>query len=293
MQPISRPARLLTIVILGLSALNAGHRVSLGPYVLPPARTLGLIVKARVNGGPVLRLLLDSGTQYLVLDRKSAGKSACAGGGDLDLVGAGGPATLVKRLQARTVELGDLTLRDVPVLIANRQLPDGLQGVFPLSALAEFFIRLDIPGKSLDLQPYPREQAEAQGMQPAVSSNQLLFLKGTVNETHEGYFLLDTGASYNAISRNMVRRLNISEALASLIPLQGGVAEMDAPLLTGQVRLRLPTNELARGPVVALDLSTASRYHNLEVSGLIGYPALSGSVLSVNYRDSLVVIGSH
>ncbi len=125
-------------------------------------------------------------------------------------------------------------------------------------------------------------------MQPAVSSNQLLFLKGTVNETHEGYFLLDTGASYNAISRNMVRRLNISEALASLIPMQGGVAEMDAPLLTGQVRLRLPTNELARGPVVALDLSTASRYHNLEVSGLIGYPALSGSVLSVNYRDSLV-----
>jgi len=292
MQPIPRPARLLTIVILGISALHAGHRVSLGPYVLPPARTLGLIVKARVNGGPVLRLLLDSGTQYLVLDRKAARKSACGGGADLDLVGAGGPATVVERLQARTVELGDLTLRDVPVLIANRQLPDGLQGVFPLSALAEFLIRLDIPGKSLDLQPYPREQAETQGALPAVSNNQLLFLKGTVNETHEGYFLLDTGASYNAISRNMVRRLNISEALASLVPMQGGVAEMDAPLLTGQVRLRLPTNELVRGPVVALDLSTASRYHNLEVSGLIGYPALSESVLSVNYRDSLVAIGS-
>jgi hypothetical protein len=260
---------------------------------MPPARTVGLLVKARVNGGPVLRLLLDSGTQYLVLDRKAAGKSGCAGGADLDLVGAGAPATVVKKQQARTVELGDLTLHDVPLLIAHRQLPDGLQGVLPLSAFAEFFIRLDLPGRSLDLLPYSREQAETSGALPAVSSNRLLFLKGTVNETHQGYFLLDTGASYNAVSRNMVRRLNISEALASLIPLQGGVAEMDAPLLTGLVRLRFPTNELARGPIVALDLSTASRYHNLEVSGLIGYPALSGSVLLVNYRDAFVRIGSH
>jgi hypothetical protein len=158
-------------------------------------------------------------------------------------------------------------LRDVPLLISNRQLPDGLQGMLPLSAFAEFFIRLDIPGKSLDLLPYPAERAESRGALPAVSSNRLLFLKGTVNETHEGYFLLDTGTSYNAISRNMVRLLNISEALAALVPLQGGVAEVDAPLLTGLVRLRFPAIELVRGPIAGLDLSTASRYHNLRGSG--------------------------
>jgi hypothetical protein len=52
------------------------------------------------------------------------------------------------------------------------------------------------------------------------------------------------------------------------------------------------SRELAAGPVVAIDLSTASRYHNLEVSGLIGYPALRDSVLIVNYRDGLVRIDS-
>ncbi len=292
MRRISTLARLLAIVTLVLSALDARDRVSLGPYVVPPARTVGLLVKARVNGGPVLRLLLDSGAQYLVLDRKAAARSECSGGAGLDLVGAGAPATVVKKLQARTVELGDLMLRDVPLLIASRQLPDGLQGVLPLSAFAEFLIRLDIPGKRLDLLPYPAERDERKGALPALSSNRLLFLKGIVNETNEGYFLLDTGASYNAISRNMVRRLNISEALESLVPLQGGVAEMDAPLLTGRVRLRFPAIELVHGPIVGLDLSTASRYHNLEVAGLIGYPALSGSVLLVNYRDALVRIAS-
>src|ERR1700693_5460466 len=66
-----------------------GYRVKLDPFVVPPARTVGLLVTARINGGPMLRLLLDSGTQYVVLNRKAALKSGCAGGSDLDLVGAG------------------------------------------------------------------------------------------------------------------------------------------------------------------------------------------------------------
>lgn len=41
------------------------HRLRLGPFVLPPSRMVGLIVKARVNGGPQLRLLLDSGASVL------------------------------------------------------------------------------------------------------------------------------------------------------------------------------------------------------------------------------------
>jgi hypothetical protein len=36
----------------------------------------------------------------------------------------------------------------------------------------------------------------------------------------------------------------------------------------------------------------ASRYRNLEIVGLIGYPALRDSVLIVSYRDAFVRIGS-
>jgi hypothetical protein len=44
--------------------------------------------------------------------------------------------------------------------------------------------------------------------------------------------------------------------------------------------------------VVAVDLSTASRYHNLEIAGLIGFPALRDSVLTVSYRDAFIRISS-
>ena len=90
-----------------------------------------------------------------------------------------------------------------------------------------------------------------------------MFVKGTVNESHEGYFLLDTGASYTAVSsRNVARQLNISEALAPRVPLQGGTVKMDAPLVSDQVRLRFGTAGFATGPVVAVDLSTASQHHS-------------------------------
>jgi predicted aspartyl protease len=280
------------VTIPHLPASQASYRIKLESFVVAPTRTLGLSVKVHINGGPQFRLLLDSGSQYVVLDRKSAARSGCAGGNALELVGVGSAsATLVNETRAQSLQVGDLTLRDVPLVIADRKLGEGIQGVLPLALFADFLIRLDIPGKELALSPYPTGQLDQSGALRAVSNNRLLFLRGTVNEAYEGYFLLDTGASYTAISHNMAQRLKISEMLAPRVGLQGGTAAMDAPLLTGSVNVRFESGQLADGPVVAVDLSTSSRYHQMEISGLIGYPALCNRVLTVNYRDGLVRIG--
>ena len=65
---------------------------------------------------------------------------------------------------------------------------------------------------------------------------------------------------------------------------------MEAPLVPEILRFRVGTQELKTDPFVAVDLSKASRYYDLEVSGLVGYPALRNSVLTVNYREQLVLI---
>ena len=275
----------------GAPPVSPLYRIRLGPFVAPPNRTVGLLVRARINAGPLLRLLLDSGTQCVVLDRKAAAKSGFHGGTDLDLVGAGATqATKVKTQNADSIEVGDLVLRDVPILLANRRLAEGVDGALPLSIFSQFLIRLDVPGKSLDLLPYPESRADSSGDVRSVANHDLMFVKGTVNESREGFFLLDTGASYSAISQTLARQLGISETLADRVPLRGGTAELDAPLFRGAVRLRLGSRELATDPVVAVDLSTTSRYHRLEVAGLIGYPALRDSVLTVSYRDSFIRI---
>src|ERR1035441_1803300 len=174
----------------------ATYRIKLDRFVAPPNRAAGLLVRARINGGPQLSLLVDSGTQYVVVDRTAALRSHCAGGADLEMIGAGAAsATLVKYRTADTLELGDLTLRGVPMVVADRTLADGIQGALPLSIFAGFLIRLDFRAKELDLLPYRTGEADNAGAVPTLSSNQLLFVKGTVNEAHEGYFLLDTGAA--------------------------------------------------------------------------------------------------
>jgi predicted aspartyl protease len=296
MECAAKYAALMTFaaaVCFGASAASAPpqYRIKLGPYLVPPTRTAGLIVKARVNGGPPLRLLLDSGTQYVVLDRKAAAKSGCAGGTDLDLIGAGAPAASVVKTQlAETLQLGDLTLRDVPMLVTNHALADGIQGVLPLSIFSGFLIRLDVPGNNLDLLPYPSEEMAEEGALRSVLNNQLLFVRGRANDSRDGYFLLDTGASYTAISRKLARQLSLPESIADRVPLQAGTTELDAPILRGAVRLRFGSHELATDPVVAVDLSASSRYHSLEISGLIGYPALCRSVVTVSYRDNLIRI---
>jgi Aspartyl protease len=273
------------------TVLLSSFRFKLERFIVPPTGAVGLLVKARINGGPVLRLLLDSGSQYVVLNRRAAMRSGCTGGIDLDLVGAGALSPKTVKRQEATLEIGDLTLPSVAVLVADRTIADGVQGVLPLSIFSGFLIRLDIPGKELALVPYPTLETDRSGSIPILLNNQLLFVKGYVNDIHEGYFLLDTGASYTAISRSLAGQLHISDALAQRVPLQGGVADIDAPLLNGAVRLRVGSKGPVSGPVVAVDLSTASRYHNLEIAGLIGYPALRDSVLTVNYRDAFIKIG--
>jgi len=277
-----------------LASAHRSYRLKLAPFVVPPSGSVGLLVRARINGGPPLRLLLDSGTQYVALDRKTAMKSGCKGGTDLDFIGAGAPsAEPAEAATANVIEIADLRLRNAPVLITAHRLADGIDGAIPLFLFAGFLIRLDIPARTLDLLPYPPGQTDTTGAVPVVSSNELLFLRGVFNETHEGYFLLDTGAAYTTISQKLNRQLHGFEALTrSSLPVQGGTTAMDAPLFSDSARLRFGSRELAAGPVVAIDLSTASRYHNLEVSGLIGYPALRDSVLIVNYRDGLVRIDS-
>ncbi len=268
----------------------AGYRIKLERFVVPPNRIAGLLVKARINGGPPLTLLVDSGSQYVVLVRAAALHSHCAGGADFELVGAGAAtATRAKRQMADTLELGDLTLRGVPLIVTDRTLAEGIQGVLPLAIFAEFLIRLDFPAKELDLLHY-KDAADRSAAVPVLSSNQLLFVNGTVNEAYEGHFLLDTGSAFSAISRDLANQLHISDSLAARVPLRSGIADMNAPLLSGLIRLRLASHPPVRGPVVAVDLSTASRYHGFEISGLIGYSALCDFILTVSYRDSVIRI---
>ena len=274
-----------------LASAYQPYSLRLTALVNPPSGVIGLILKARVDGGPLLRLLVDSGAEHLVLDRKAARKSAQASGMELDLVGAGAASRAARLTTAGLIEVGNVAFRNCPVVVVDGQVAEGIDGVIPLALFAGFLVRLDVPGRVLELEPYEAvRQAPDSAFVHVRAQRRLLFLQTRLEEAHDGYLLLDTGSSYNVISDSAAGALRQPRALAQSLPLTAGAGQTDGRLLSRRISFRFGKWALALEPVVALDLAEMSRRHGIEISGVIGYPALAGSVVTVNYRESLLGI---
>ncbi len=252
------------------------------------SKTAGLYLKLRIDGGPVLRMLLDSGARYIVLDRGAARSLRRKGGAPFDLVGFGASSGRAKMVEPGTVEIGDLVLRNCPMLTVDGTILDGVDGVLPLSLFADFLVRLDVSRKTLELDPYPSEPVRDESFSPARKDRSMLFLAATLNESHEGLLLLDTGASYNAVASAEIRKWKAHDFLSKSLSLIGAAGIGDGLLLPRGMLFRVGSRVLVADPAVVVDLSDLTRHHNFEISGVLGYPALRDSVVTVDYRDSLV-----
>jgi hypothetical protein len=265
------------------------YSLKLGSLYIPPSQPMGLLVKARIDGGPPLRFLLDSGARDIVLDKRAAALLKRSAGTGLELVGMGPASKTAKRAAPGEVQIGDLVLRDCPILAVDGKLMEGVDGVMPMSLFAGFLLRLDVPGKSLELDPYlPGPPLADEAFAPVRADNRLLFLEAALNGSKPGYVLLDTGATYNGVSPAAARAWKNYRFQSPGISLYGSAGEIDGFLLPPGVQFRFGSHVLSADPAVVVDLSAMARHHNFEVSGVIGYPALRRSVVTIDYRDSLV-----
>jgi hypothetical protein len=184
-----------------------------------------------------------------------------------------------------------LEFRNCVVDVAPAQLAEGIDGVIPTALFSDFLIRLDLPAKTLELGPLPDgppAQAQMPGVTQFVAVKNLLLVPAVLNRVRQGYVLLDTGACYTAISREMARSLNSS--LGEPVRMQGSGGAVDGRRVASGVQFQVAGQEFRADPVVALDLTTANQFNSREMAGLLGYPDLQSSVLTIDYRSSLVRI---
>jgi len=271
-------------------AADRAYSIRLTAFVPQPSQASGALLEARIDRGPPLHLLLDSGAAQITLDARAAARSSVAPVAESHLVGVGeSPVRSARSGIAGAVDLGPLHLRNCRIEMAAGKLAGGIDGVIPLSLFGGFLIRLDLPGKTLDLTPYPdRAATPTAGSARAVLNGDALFVRGTLDGTIEGHILLDTGASYSAVSRRTAKVLKSS--LVSAVGLRGANGAVTGELVEAGVRFQVAGRSLMAEPVVALDLVGFSAFNGVETIGILGYPALRASILTVNYRDGLVRI---
>ena len=264
------------------------YALKLESFVPAPGSSAGVLLKARINGGRPLHLILDSGAEHVVISRSTARVSGLAERSSLTLVGFGRVEEAGHLMVAQKLDVGPLSFRDFPVDVVDHKVLEGADGVVPLALFSGFLVRLDFPAKVLDLTPYESGHASREGFTGAIFANAVLFVKTALDKLHEGYFLLDTGAAHNAVSRQTALALGGPLFQAPARQVQGASGSSEAPPIRPGVHFRMAGQEITSNDVVMVDLDQMSRYNGVEVAGLLGYPALRGFVVTVNYRDSLV-----
>ncbi|MFZ0962613.1 MAG: retropepsin-like aspartic protease [Terriglobia bacterium] len=251
-------------------------------------RPAGVLLHVRINGGRPLRLVLDSGAESIVIDARTAHSLGLSGASEIDLVGL--RTKSAKTGMVQSVDIGPLSFRNCRVDLVDGEVVEGADGVVPLALFSDFLMRLDLPGRTLGLFPYPDEQGPTGSTRRAATNVDLLLVKTQFNRKRAGYVVLDTGAFCSAISREVAGTLDSSQFLPDL-PIATGTGAAAGRLVFGAVHFEIAGRDLAPDRVVALDLLNLSRHYGVEVIGVLGFPALSSYVLTIDYRNRSVKIG--
>ena len=263
------------------------YELELSSFCPVPNRPAGVLLHVLINGGRPLRLVLDSGAESIVIGAKVAHALGLSGGSEMDLVGLG--TRPARAGMAESVEVGSVSFRNCRVALVDGKVVEGADGVIPLAMFSDFLMRLDMPKRTLGLIPYSSEQGPAVSSHSAVGKSGFLLVGTLLNQKHQGYVVLDTGAYCSAISREVAGTLSGSRILADL-RIGAGTGAATGQLISGDVHFEIAGRELVPERVVALDLLNLSRHYGVEVVGVLGFPALSPYVLTIDYRSGLVKI---
>jgi predicted aspartyl protease len=247
-----------------------------------------VIVKARVNRGPPMDFVLDTGSEQTVISRETSARMGIrpitnilsAGVGDL-----GVRELELTRLDA--LEVGSLKVYNVPAIIKNPPLvglPTREMESFSPLALGLSVI-IDYDRQQLLMGPeLPVEQAD---VELPLRMHRLAMVPGRV-QGGPASFILDTGGQVISISTDTASGLERGEMRNIPLKVYGASGwDRDAFLMPG-VDLAFNKIEYNNLSVVVLNLRAPSVLLGFRLGGIVGYKFLSRYRVAINLDKSIV-----
>ncbi len=246
-----------------------------------------IVVPARVNGGSPQDFVLDTGSEETVISGETARReriravtsTLSAGVGEIGLRG-------LQLARLRSLDLGTLQVRNLPVLIKN----PALRGVprregesfsplaLGLSMMIDYEKRLLTIGATL-----PAVEAD---VTLPMRIHRLAMVRGMLNETHATYFVVDTGGEVISISAETASVLPPSPFRRIPLRVWGTSGwDRDAFLMPG-VNLDFDEIEYRNFPMVVLNLRAPSLLLGFQLGGIVGHKFLSPYRVSMDLQKS-------
>ncbi len=247
-----------------------------------------VVIQARINGGDLFPLVVDSGAEQTVLSQETAQRNGVrpitntvsAGVGEVGL-------REIDMGRADSLQFGSLEVRNVPVLIKNPPLtglpgtrvPDGLSPLaLGLSTIIDYRNNRLILGRDLPVEP-------ADVVMP-MWVERLAVIRGVVNGRHSRSFVVDTGGEVISISLGTARSLDTRPVRTIPLKVFGTSGwDEDAYLLPG-VNLDFDVVSYENYPVVVLNLHRPSVLLGFQLGGILGHTFLSNYVVAMDINRS-------
>jgi Flp pilus assembly protein TadD/predicted aspartyl protease len=261
--------------------LNMLHTI---PFTLQKDK---IVVQARVNGGRLQDFILDTGSEETVISRETASReriravtyTLSAGVGEVGLRG-------LQLARIKTLEVGTLQVRNLPVLIKNpvlRGIPKREGESFSplsigMSMMIDYQKRLLTIGRKL-----PPVDAD---IRLPMRVHRLAMVRGLLNSTHPTYFVVDTGGEVISISADTADALPASPFRRIPLRVWGTSGwDRDAFLMPG-VNLDFDTIEYRNFSLVVLNLRAPSLLLGFQLGGIVGHKFLAPYRVSMDLEQS-------
>jgi predicted aspartyl protease len=278
----------LGLLSANLPTTRAIHNIRINTLYRDGFAARGAVIEVRINGhAKPLRLLFDTGAPEILLWSKVAERFGLTHHAKpLTIRGVNGEPHQVRTAVAKDVQIGDLTLHSVPVRIVSEAPLDQMDGIIGANVFRDFLIEIDAPRNKIRL--FPLEEDTPEEAAPFVEVGHLLFLEADCNDREIGYALFDTGASYSAIDSANATSVN-GPYFREFIQIRGITGEVQGGAhRLSPVRFEIGSSHVSDRQPVAMDLSGIRQRNGIDVRAIIGFPALTSSVVRLNYRTKTI-----
>jgi predicted aspartyl protease len=247
-----------------------------------------IIVKAKVNRGPLMDFVLDTGSEQTVISRETAARMGIrpitnilsAGVGDLGV-------RELELTRLDQLEIGSLKVHNVPSIIKNpplHGLPTREMESFSPLALG-LSVVIDYDRQQLIMgSPIPEQTAD---VELPLRMHRLAMVPGQV-EGGPASFILDTGGQVISISTDTASGIERGEMRNIPLKVYGASGwDRDAFLMPG-VDLNFNEIQYRNLSVVVLNLRAPSVLLGFRLGGIVGYKFLSKYKVTINLEKSIV-----
>lgn len=254
----------------------------------PSLARRGYGLRVRLNDRATVTLLLDTGSSGVTITRKLAEKIGARKLSDqaLEGVGKNGAAAGYKAWIDK-VAVGELEFHDCFIHATQREITE-VDGTIGADVFAKYLITMDIPAHKLHLDPLPplREERPTEPFTQAFSFGHFLLVPTEVSKKAAGLFVIDSGANANTISPEQGKRL--PEMRAYNLSVSGASGRVNSAFIADNATLYFAKVNRTGERISTVDLNSVSKDLGVEISGQIGFSALEGMKVIIDYRDGLV-----